>query len=646
MRSDTWTVRQILQDRRQYCVPFYQRAYVWNLAEQWEPLWLDIKAKAQARLECLTITPHFLGAVVVEPQARTDLKGVDTFHVIDGQQRLTTLQYVLVALLIALKERGVNDLGAMVEQCLSNPNPDTMRKPEVERYKVWPTIRDRAHYTITMACRSLDDLRARYAANFTQQGDLRKIGMTHQPSLAAVWYFANQFIDWIDHSDAAKEAGAEALASAIMQDFKMVLISLEADDDAQVIFETLNGRGATLHATDLIRNFIFMRADREGADAQVLYDNLWSQFEGAAWSVRERRGRLLKPRLEWMIYTALQAETRNEIDLPRLYADYKAYVTSGGSQHTAESQLVALDMYAEHYMALTSGQGSLPVARFGRRVMPYEMTTIHSLALLISTSVLSDAEKVRMFDDLLSYVVRRAVCGLTPKNYNNTFMSMVRHLAKNGVNPDVLRKHMATLPSDISRWPTDAEFKNACLTAPLYYGRLDPPKMRSVLTELEGFLRRQAKVEEQDAPNLSGLDIDHIMPRSWYAYWPLDDGMVIAPTDASYAVAAARNGQELTPVQQNIMKREAAISTLGNLTLLNLSVNREAQNKAFDKKKELLIEHTALRLNVPLLSKPAWTLSEISMRGERLADAALKLYPGPGWTGVAESSLRLLRPRA
>lgn len=646
MRSDTWTVRQILQDRRQYCVPFYQRAYVWNLVEQWEPLWLDIKAKAQARLECLTITPHFLGAVVVEPQARTELKGVDTFHVIDGQQRLTTLQYVLVALLIALKECGVSDLDSMVEQCLSNPNPDTMRKPEVERYKVWPTIRDRSHYTITMACRSLDDLRTRYPVNFTQQGDLRKIGITHQPSLAAVWYFSHQFIDWIDGSESAKEAGAEALANAIMQDLKMVLISLEADDDAQVIFETLNGRGATLHATDLIRNFIFMRADREGANAQVLYDDLWSQFEGTAWSVKERRGRLLKPRLEWMIYTALQAETRDEIDLPRLYADYKAYVTSGGAKRTAESQLVSLDMYAEHYMALTTGQGSLPVARFGRRVMPYDISTIHSLALLISTSLLLDAEKSRMFDDLLSYVVRRAVCGLTPKNYNNTFMSMVRHLAKNGVNPDVLRKHMATLSSDISRWPTDAEFKNACLTAPLYYGRLDAPKMRALLTEIEGFLRQQGKTEEQEAPSLSRLDIDHIMPRSWYAYWPLEDGVAVLPSEASYAIAAGRNGQELTSSQHEIMRRELAIPTLGNLTLLNLSVNREAQNKAFDKKKELLIEHTALRLNVPLLSRPAWTLEEISRRGGRLAEAALKLYPGPGWTGVAHSSLRLLRPRA
>ncbi len=52
------------------------------------------------------------------------------------------------------------------------------------------------------------------------------------------------------------------MAEAILRDLRVVSISLGDEDDAQVIFETLNGHGAELHATDLIRNFIFMRADR------------------------------------------------------------------------------------------------------------------------------------------------------------------------------------------------------------------------------------------------------------------------------------------------------------------------------------------------------------------------------------------------
>src|SRR3546814_10027067 len=97
MKSETWTVQQVFQDRKQYKVPFYQRAYVWRVADQGRLLWEDILDKANERLEGATPAPHFLGAIVVEPQERRGLRGVDTQHIIDGQQRLTTLQYVLAA---------------------------------------------------------------------------------------------------------------------------------------------------------------------------------------------------------------------------------------------------------------------------------------------------------------------------------------------------------------------------------------------------------------------------------------------------------------------------------------------------------------------------------------------------------------------
>src|SRR5471030_899903 len=100
----------------------------------------------------------------------------------------------------------------------------------------------------------------------------------------------------------------EHLASAVLRDLRLVSISLDESDDAQVIFETLNGRGAELHATDLIRNFIFMRADQEGAAGSQLYDSLWRPYEDPFWSEGLRRGRLNRPRLEWFVQTVLQVE--------------------------------------------------------------------------------------------------------------------------------------------------------------------------------------------------------------------------------------------------------------------------------------------------------------------------------------------------
>lgn len=623
-------MQQIFQDRRQYCVPFYQRAYVWNQEEQWEPLWEDIKAKARARLAGGTQTPHFLGAVVVEPQKRIGLRGVETFHIIDGQQRLTTLQYVLAALLIALRETGVAGFDGTIKPCMLNNNPDTMIRPEVERYKVWPTFRDRDSYERAMAARELATLKTSFPNDFTQAGGFRRIGIAHPPSLAAIWFFAAKFCSFIASEEQSKTAAAEALAIAILQDLKLVLITLEADDDAQVIFETMNGRGAVLHATDLIRNFIFMRADRDGADAQALYDNRWKQFESPKWSTEERRGRLRKPRLEWLIYTALQAETHADVDLPRLYADYKTYVLGTATPRTAEAQLATLDQFAEHYTALTSHEGALPVARFGGRIAAYETTTVYPLALAISTAPVGEAEKAAMFGDLVSYVVRRAVCGLTSKNYNNTFMGILRHLAATAIARAPLREYMASLSGEISRWPTDAEFRNDCKTAAIYDGRLDAPKTRQLLTELEATMRAARRSEEPEIPNLSSLDIDHIMPRSWYAHWPLPDGSTVTESEAVNAVTALREGVTPTPRQDQILARQGAIRTLGNLTLLNLSVNREAQNKEFEVKRDLLIRNTNLSLNVQLLAEHnGWTIERIATRGEALGDTAVKLYRGP-----------------
>jgi uncharacterized protein with ParB-like and HNH nuclease domain len=70
MDSRTFTIQQIFQDRRQYRVPFYQRPYVWNRDDQWGRLWEDIRDKADTRLQGGKAFPHFMGAVVLEPQKK------------------------------------------------------------------------------------------------------------------------------------------------------------------------------------------------------------------------------------------------------------------------------------------------------------------------------------------------------------------------------------------------------------------------------------------------------------------------------------------------------------------------------------------------------------------------------------------------
>jgi Protein of unknown function DUF262/Protein of unknown function (DUF1524) len=629
MKPETIAVQQLFQDRRQYRVPFYQRAYVWNKEDQWERLWSDIQDKADARLADSKPVPHFLGAAVLEPQQRRGLIGVETLHIIDGQQRLTTLQYVLAAMAISLREKQLPALLSLVESCLRNSNTETMEKAEIEVFKLWPTYRDRNTFRLAMEAKSLDELRERFPASFTQGGSLRKIAMDHPPALEAIWFFNERLAGWVgQEGDADGTIRLNALTEAVLRDLNIVSISLGEDDDAQVIFETLNGHGAQLHATDLIRNFIFMRADREGAVASDLYDNLWSPFESAFWIEEQRRGRLKRPRLEWFMQTSLQAELGEEIDVGRLYVGYRRFALGRQTPVTADDQLKILDRYSAHYRQLITGTGDSPIARFGRRVAPWDASTAHALALLIAKSDCPPDDQRNMFDAIVSYFVRRAVCGLTTKSYNKILVQQLKQLAGGDLTPAALQASLAKLDGDASRWPRDEEFRKSWLEAGVYPGRLDATQTKSILVELEEGMR-SAKTEEPFVLGVDTLDVDHILPTSWFEYWPLPDGSQAKQSEVQEALLASFSDQPVPDRLAAIHRREQCKARMGNLTLLHYGVNRSLQHHAFDEKRKKFFEHSNLHLNRELMVMAEWNEEAIEQRGRTAFEVAKHIWRGP-----------------
>ncbi|MBK9130138.1 MAG: DUF262 domain-containing protein [Gammaproteobacteria bacterium] len=629
MKSETIAVLQLYQDRRQYRVPFYQRAYVWNREDQWERLWADIQDKAEGRISGSQPTPHFLGAAVLEPQQRRGLLGVEALHIIDGQQRLTTLQYVLAALAIVLRGSGPAALLSLVEGCLTNPNSETMEQPDTEVFKVWPTFRDRSTYKVAMLARDKSELREAFPDSFTQVGGLRKIGIDHPPALEAIWYFNEQMTQWIDQENGAHRAERiTAIVEAVLKDLNMVTISLGEDDDAQVIFETLNGHGAQLHATDLIRNFVFMRADREGANAGQLYDALWSPFESTFWSEEQRRGRLKRPRLEWFIQTALQAALGEEVDVGRLYVGYRRFAVGRTTPVSASDQLRILNEYSEHYRQLVSGSGDTPIARFGRQVAAWDASTMHPLALAVAMSGCPEKEQAAMYADIESYLVRRAVCGLTTKNYNKVFIQQLKNIASEELKPAVLRKALAGLQGEASRWPREDEFRKSWLEAAMYPGRLDAVRTKSILASLERKMR-SSRTEEPLILAIETLDVDHILPSSWLEHWPLEDGTLV--TREELEKSALDVFLETAPNKRSsaIQRRESAKVRIGNLTLLHYGVNRGLQNQGIDRKREALFAESNLHLNRKLMRAHEWNEDSIDQRGRELFEFARELWQGP-----------------
>lgn len=496
----------------------------------------------------------------------------------------------------------------------------------MEVFKVWPTFRDRENYQLAMAAVTLDELREQFPSSFTQSGTLRKIGFDHPPALEAIWYFAEEVHDWISQPSVGGSVPLlTALADAILRDLRLVSISLGEEDDAQVIFETLNGRGAQLRATDLIRNFIFMRADRESAPASELFENYWSPFEEEFWTEAQRRGRLLNPRLEWFIQTALQAVAGDEVEIGRLYAAYKRFSLGNGAQQ----QLIILEGHGENYKRLVSGIGSEPIAQFGGRVASWEASTAHALALLIAISNSSNDAKTKAFNAITSYFVRRAICGLTAKNYNKIFLQLIKRLSTSAFTPESLLAALAGLEGDASRWPRDEEFRKAWVNEPVYPGRLDAPRMKAVLAEIEIAMRSQ-RSEEPFPGGLGNLDIDHILPTSWFENWPLPDGTKAQAAEAEGAKSVILAGGELSERQLAIQGREESKATIGNLTLLHFGVNRSLQNSEFATKRERLFKESNLHLNRELMRLQEWNETGIMTRGQSLFEIAVKLWPGQG----------------
>ncbi len=335
-----------------------------------------------------------------------------------------------------------------------------------------------------------------------------------------------------------------------------------------------------------------------------------------------------RPRLEWFVQTAVQAQIADDVEVGRLYTGYRRFVDGSPQLGPAAAQLEMLNRYAKHYKSLVTGTGSGPIAMFGRRVAVWDASPTHPLALRVATSALTADEQTEIFACIESYLVRRAVCGLSRKNYNKVFQQQLKRLIDGEFSVAGLRETLAALSGEASRWPSDEEFRRELREGPLYPGRLDAAKLRSLFHRVETALRTE-KSEERVPLALDALDIDHILPQSWTTYWPVGDGTHVSANDLDTAGRLRIIGEGLSAKTEAILRRVDTVPRLGNLTLVHYGLNRSVQNREFAVKREELFEHSNLHINRALMQLQAWDEEAIAHRGMALADVAVALWQGP-----------------
>ncbi|WP_338810704.1 DUF262 domain-containing HNH endonuclease family protein [Agrobacterium leguminum] len=652
MKAGPVEIGTLLQNRNRYCVPIYQRRYVWTKNKQWEPFWQDIRTKAIERLAGRERRfSHFMGAVVLESRAKPSVRQVPSFQVVDGQQRLTTFQMFLTAARHYAQKIGYATAASNIQRFVMNSDPQLMEQPEVEVFKVWPTQGDREIFIDIVSSEDRAALRKKHGDYWYKKSERDQIAeYNYVPNLLGAYgYFYDRIRHSVEtddlHSDMEevpdniegtegaddeipRELKLDAIWQALLEEFKVVEIVLDEGDDAQVIFETLNDRGEPLLAADLIRNNIFQRADASigPSKAEKLFSTHWGPFDDPFWSAPEKQGRYKKQRIEFFLANFIAGKIASDITISKLFSEYKAFLRPSKDSvkprySTVEEEILDLKSYGSIYREFIERETNSALSDFSRRLRLWDVTTANPLVLrLWASEELSTDEKQRALDFLLAFIVRRAVCGLTNKNYNNLFLSAIAQIDKTGWTLPSFRRFFLDQKSDSGRFPKDDEFRRMLANTPIYR-TLGSAKTRALLSAVEQ--RKRGKFQEtQELPD--GLAVEHIMPTAWRTHWPMMNGLVPSEWDFSQALYSSMEDESASG---QIVRRNRMKDTIGNLTLVTPSFNSRVSNEAFETKRQEFDDQSVLMMTRDFVKKTLWCETEIEERGKAIALLACEIWP-------------------
>ncbi len=620
-----------------YVIPVFQRHYVWSEEYQWKPLWEDIQEKICDRINRNKIHPHYTGSIVLNQEiVTTDI--LSTYCVIDGQQRLTTFQLFLIAFREVCREKH-ND-----EILINNINKYIFNEPsygvdnfEEQKYKLVPTkfdievFRDIAN----LPYKELHVKRIKPILNEYGFGPKTYIDEAKRRSsiMGAYLYFYDELIKYLSESkfQITQDELIKNILLAVTRDFQFVEIGLSPNDDPQMIFETLNGRGASLTETDLIRNYIFMRADANGENLNTIYENYWDEYDDPnseyKWHSAMKRGRFNETKLQFLLIDYLTVKTKSDIKYDQVFYRYKSYIINNEPFATSENELKELYKYSKIFKRLTEPAGSNPLEKFAKRLLVMDITTIFPLLMSIEGDAdILPEDKDKIYTSLDSYLTRRFICGLTSKNYNNVFLDLLKYINKHK-NAENFISYLREKTADSNLWPDDNRLKDKFLNRPIYQEEKGKSKaLVNVLLEIEHHIRTSKQEKINISPD--NLTIEHIMPQKWFEHWSLD-GKSVSEEDFEYSYQKSFSEEDENGYYHKIENRKRVLNTIGNLTLLTNSLNPSVSNGSFNRKRPEIVKQSSLKLNTYFHDIKEWNESKIKERGAELFNYFINIWEYP-----------------
>ena len=545
-----------------YIIPVYQRKYSWKI-DNCRQLYDDLKKVISDQRKS-----HFFGSIVssVVPNGSKV-----EYHIIDGQQRLTTVTLLLLAM------KNLIAKGAL-------PAEDTSLAEQINDrflFSKWAAKGDKIKLRPVKSDR--EALEKLFAGDEDDYDKASNLTINYQ-------FFCDILLK--------QEVSVEQLFEALNK-LQIISITLEAGDNAQLIFESLNSTGLALSEGDKIRNYILMGLTPE--DQYTYYDKYWAKIE-----------RCTEDDVSNFVRDYLSIKQQMTPTISNVYQAFKKYVAQ--AQISTEPLLEDLLRYARLYEKLLkadSGLKDVGVDACLYRMKRLEITVTRPFFMevlrLNKDGKISNSDVREILVLTESYLFRRNICDVPTNALNKIFLTLNKEVIRydNSTENYVEKLKYALLnKKESGRFPNDEEFVIALSNKQVYNMR---GKYRAYLFERyenDGTLETKDVYEHLDNHDYS---IEHIMPQTLTPYW----------IDAL--------GDHATEIHAKWKDR------LANLTLT--AYNANLSNKTFEEKRDILTkggyQGSGLRMNQAIATKTSWGLPELEERDREMTERAKEIWPYP-----------------
>lgn len=554
--SETKLVSYMQGSDKRFIIPVYQRNYDWK-TENCKRLYDDlIKVIRRGRRS------HFFGSIV---SVHNDGE-FNEYCVIDGQQRLTTISLLLLAMYNLMKHGVLTpEKGILAEKIYKTYLIDEWQDEDT-RIKLKPVKNDRNAFSKL----------------FHEENE-------HIPDSTLTINY-NYFYSRIQKEEITLDELYEAITK-----LEIINITLNQEDDPQLIFESLNSTGVALSEGDKIRNFILMGLPTK--QQNHYYETYWNKIEVCT-----------NYDVSLFVRDYLSVKQQQIPSMNNIYFTFKEYVEESGT--AVEPLLQDLLRYAEWYETLCKGNTAdkeLNACIYRLNRLETTVTRPFFLEVLRLQSSyglpLADVKEIFLYTE--NYLFRRTICDLPTNSLNKIFLMLHREILRyDGTHNDYLEKFKYALcaKSDRGRFPDDREFIEAFATRPVY--QMNRKNKIYILERFEN--ARTVEVQHVYRQCDDGVySIEHIMPQHLTPAW------------------IRELGEDYEEIHETWLHRMA------NLTLTGY--NAKYSNSAFTEKRNMKdgFMDSHLYMNHWVGQQKHWGLAELEARNQILMERALTIWPLP-----------------